>query len=102
MVRRVDARRLAAAGAEFAAVALRNIETRPEQRAAGQHAQQRSHRADRVAPRASAAPGEEGEPRERHDGDEEHPEALHPHLHRIESVAVHPLGDPGSPLLPHA
>ena len=86
---------LQAAGAEFAAVALRNIETRPEQRAAGQHTQQRSHRADRVAPRASAAPGEEGEPRERHDGDEEHPEALHPHLHRIESVAVHPLGDPG-------
>ena len=92
MVRRVDARRLAAAGAEFATVAFRHVETRPEQRAAGQHAQQRSHRADRVAPRASAAPSEEGESCERHDGDEEHPEALHPHLVRIDCVAVDRLG----------
>ena len=94
MVRRVDARRLAVAGAEFAAVAFRNVEARLEERITRNRPQHRSHRTDRVAPCAPAAPSKNRQRHERHDGDEEHPEAFDPHLHRIERVAVHAFGRP--------
>ena len=93
MGHRVDARGLAVAGAELAAVALRDVEARLEQRVAGEESQHRTYRTDRIAVRAPVAPREDKEYDERYDGDEERGEALHPDIDRIEGVAVHALGD---------
>ena len=93
MRRRVDTRRLAVAGAKFAAVTLRRIETRLEQRVAGEESQHRTHGTDRIAVSTPAAPGKDKEHDERYDGNEERREALYPHVDRIESIAVHAFGD---------
>ena len=56
MGHRVDARGLAVAGAELAAVALRGVEARLEQRVAGEKSQHRTHRTDRITIRTSISP----------------------------------------------
>ena len=52
----VDAGRLAVAGAELASVALRGVETRFEQRVAGEESQHRAHRTDRITICTSISP----------------------------------------------
>ena len=93
MRRRVDTRRLAVAGAELASVALRGVETRFEQRVAGEESQHRAHRTDRITIGAAAAPRKNKQHGERHDGNKQRGEALHPDVDRIEGVAVHAPGD---------
>ena len=90
----VDARGLAVAGAELAAVALRDIEPRLEEREARQRPEQRPDRADRIAPRAAVAPGQHGNHDKRHDGDDQRCEPLHPDIDRIDGIAVDPFGRP--------
>ena len=93
MRRRVDTRRLAVAGAELASVALRGVEMRFEQRVAGEESQHRAHRTDRITIGAAAAPRKNKQHGERHDGNKQRGETLHPDVDRIEGVAVHAPGD---------
>ena len=90
----VDARGLAVAGTEFASVALRDIEPRLEEREARQRPEQRPDRADRIAPRASVAPGQHEEENEGCGSDDQRCEPLHPDIDRIEGIAVNPFGRP--------
>ena len=95
----VDARSLAAAGAEVALHTLVRVDDGLEPRPAGHEAQHRAHGTDGVAVGASAAPGQHGDDHESDHGDEEGRQTLHPHRGFIESIAVDAFGHVGQQIV---
>ena len=91
----VDAGGLAVLGAQAAGLALIGIKIDLKPRETRQLGKNGTHRADGVAIGAAATPCQHGDDNECRQGNEEGGQALHPHIHAVECVAIHPLGHRG-------
>ena len=88
MILGIDARSLAVAGAQSAAVALVGVNSNLEKRAACEDAQYRAHGADGVAVGSAAAPCQNGYDYECDGGYGKSYAAAQPHIGGVEGVAV--------------
>ena len=98
----VDAGSLALFLAQVAVAAGVRIDDRTQEREARAEAQDRSHRANRVAPGPAAFPGQHDEEHEGRRRDQKGRQAAEPDLTGIEGIAVRPLGNPGQQVVPPA
>ena len=89
----IDARGLAILGAHAAWLALVDVKIHFEPREARNQREESAHGADGVAIGASAAPCQHSDDDKRRQSNQEGGQTLHPHVHAVECVAVHAVGN---------